>query len=92
MVQASFSRSLGNGGGPSSPAVQTLGAGEWITAMSAGVSRYTIKSRSYPRSLTGELLGSGLRFGLVNVCENFDALIAGEKFPASTKSDGFLHA
>lgn len=72
--------------------MQTLGAGEWIAAMGAGASRYTIRSRSYPRSLAVKLLGSGLRFGLVNVGENFDALIAGEKTPASSKSDGFLHA
>ena len=85
MVQASISRSLGNCGGPSSPAVQTLGAGEWIATMGAGASRYTIRSRSYPRSLAVKLLGSGLRFGLVNVGENFDALIAGEKIPSFLK-------
>jgi len=53
--------------------------------MGAGASRYTIRSRSYPRSLAGELLGFGLRFGLVNVGENFDALIAGEKIPCFLK-------
>ena len=72
--------------------MQTLEAGEWIAAMSAGASRYTTRSRSYPRSLADEFLGSGLRFGLVNVGGNFDALIAGEKSPASSKSDDFLHA
>ncbi len=68
-----------------SPAGQTLEAGEWIAAIGAGASRYTIRSRSYPRSLAGELLGFGLRFGLVNVGENFDALIAGEKTPCFLK-------
>jgi hypothetical protein len=53
--------------------------------MGAGASRYTIRSRSYPRSLAVKLLGSGLRFGLVNVGENFDALIAGEKIPSFLK-------
>ncbi len=60
--------------------------------MSAGARRYTIRSRSYPRSLAVELLGSGLRFGLVNAGENFDALVAGEEFPAPPKFDGFPHA
>ena len=53
--------------------------------MSAGARRYTIRSRSYPRSLAVELLGSGLRFGLVNAGENFDALVAGEEIPGSSK-------
>jgi diaminopimelate decarboxylase len=66
--------------------LQSVGEGELVAFMSAGAYGYTMASRYNTRAQAAEVLVSGSRFELVNVRENFEAMVAGEKIPAFLKT------